>query len=113
MAQLILEILKLNRLHTRIQKCQTRAARIIMSNGWEKGQVREHRQDILDKLGWQNVQQLVTTSILNLTKSSIDGQSSSGVNNMFKVSHPTNPRHGLASRIKHNGKISATNKFLK
>ena len=59
----------------RIQKYQTRAARVLATKGWQRGAIKEHRQDLLDKLGWQNVQQLVATSILNLAKSSIDGLS--------------------------------------
>ena len=96
----------------RIQKCQTKAARMITRKGWEKGKVKDHRQDVLDGLGWQNVRQLVSTSILNLTKNALDGTSSKGLNDMFSVTQHTNPRLAYAPRIAHYGKITATDKMF-
>ena len=94
----------------RLQKCQIRAARIIVRNGWEKKYLKEHRQDVLQRLGWQNVKQLVNTSILNLTKNALDANSSNGVNRMFSRTLPTNRRLGLVPRISHHGKITANDK---
>ena len=96
----------------RVQKYQTKAARLIARKGWERGKKKEHRQDLLQNLGWQNVQQIVTASILNLTKNSVDKQSSNGLNSMFTVKHPSNPRQGSAPRIAHKQKITANNKVF-
>lgn len=58
------------------------------------------------------MQQIVTASILNLTKNSVDKQSSNGLNSMFTVKHPSNPRQGSAPRIAHKQKITANNKVF-
>ena len=59
-----------------IQKVQTKAARLIMSKGWQKNKKKAHRQDTLDLLKWPNTKQIVTSAILNLTKKAIDQKSS-------------------------------------
>ena len=94
----------------RLQKCQTNAARVILRETWQIGVNKTHRQDLMQTLGWQNVNQLVATSMLNLTKSALDGASSKDVNKMFKMTPHTNPRLGHAPRISHQGKISDNNK---
>ena len=94
----------------RLQSCQTRAARLVTGRGWQKGRIKEHRQTILTQLGWQNVQQLIDSAILNMTKNSTLGQSSKGINDMFKVKNPPNPRAGQGARISHKGKITTKGK---
>ena len=89
----------------RLQKLQTRAARVIVSKGWEKGGQKPHRQDILDSLNWPNVNQIVTSTTMNLAKSAINGKSSQGINQMFTIAKPNNPRQGQGARISHKGKI--------
>ena len=94
----------------KVQKCQTKAARLIMSTGWKKGVKKMHRQDMLDNIGWQNTQQIVNTAILNLTKNAIDGVSAVGINKVFKTTQPINPRQKAGNRISHHGKISSNAK---
>ena len=64
----------------------------------------------MTSLGWQNIQQLVNTSILNLAKNATEGRSSNGINNMLKVTYPKNPRKNIGARISHIGKITSINK---
>ena len=60
----------------RLQKCQTNAARVILKKTWQIWLNKTHRQDLMQTLGWRNVNQLVATSMLSLTKSALDGASS-------------------------------------
>ena len=96
----------------RLQKCQTRAARVIMSKGWEKNKIKTHRQTLFTTLGWPNVQQIVNTAIINLAKNAISQKSSNGINNMFKISYPKKPRLGLGARISHKGKLISNSKIF-
>ena len=66
---------------------------------------------MLDSMGWQNVQQLINTAVLNLTKNALDGFSSTGINKMFKSKQPTKPRQKAGIRISHKGKISSKSKI--
>ena len=75
-----------------IQKVQTKAARLIISKGWQKNKKKAHRQDTLDLLKWPNTKQIVTSAILNLTKKAIDQKSSKGINNMFKIKSSEKPQ---------------------
>ena len=83
-----------------------KAARLIDGKGWNRKTSKSHRQDLLNDLKWPNVNQIVTTSILNLTKLAIEKKSSNGLNEMFKNKHPKNPRKTKASRLYHNGPIN-------
>ena len=94
----------------RIQSYQIKAARTILSQKWIRNRNKQHRQDVLNQLKWPNVNQLVNTAILNLTKSAINQLSSAGINKMFTTSNPRNPRTGHAMRIAHKGRISTTQK---
>ena len=89
-----------------VQKYQTRAARTITNKGWIQASTkRSHRQTLLDELGWKNTNQIVSASILNLTKSAMDLNSAKSVNQMFKITKPNNPRKGQGARINLKGKI--------
>ena len=92
-----------------IQKYQTKAARMILKGGWQNEKL-THRQEALDTLGWPNVEQIVISSTLNLTKAAIDQESSRGLNNIFKVTHPTNCRKGQGTRIENKAHASTQNK---
>ena len=60
----------------RVQKVQMKAARLIDGKGWNRKTSKSHRQDLLNDLKWPNVNQIITTSILNLTKMAIEKKSS-------------------------------------
>ena len=90
----------------RIQKLQTKGARIITSKGWKKEKITTHRQDLLDQLNWPNVGQLIHTSTLNTTKRALDKTSSSQLNNMFTLRKPKHPRDTTAPRISHKGNLN-------
>ena len=87
----------------RIQKLQTKGARIITSKGWKKEYPLMHRQELLDQLNWPNVGQLVHNATLNTTKRALEQSSSCQLNNMFTVKKPSHPRDTTAPRIAHKG----------
>ena len=82
-----------------VQSYQTKAARVILQQGWQKGRKKTHRQDMLDSLGWPNTRQIVTSAILNVTKNAINQKSSAGLNKMFTINMPKNDRLGKGPRI--------------
>ena len=86
----------------KIQACQTRAARMVANQKWQKGK-KSHRQDVLNHLNWPNTYQLATTSSLNIVKKAINGTSSKGINNLFRVSDPKKARSNKGQTITHKG----------
>ena len=54
-----------------IQKCQIRAARTVLNQKWHKGS-KVHRQTMLTKLNWPNVQQLAHSATLNMVHRAIN-----------------------------------------
>ena len=93
----------------KIQAAQIRAARVITSKSWQRSKQKEHRQETLNSLNWPNVNQIVTSAILNLTKKATSNKSSEGLNNMFKVFKPQNQRGEPTSRVEHKGKSNKKN----
>ena len=89
----------------RVQKVQVKAARLIEGKGWCRKSTKGHRQTLLNNLNWPNVKQIISSSILNLTKKAIMNESSRGINNLFQINHPLNPRKTKKSRITHKGSI--------
>ena len=105
----------------KVQAAQIRAARIL-TRKWKKKDDGTHRQQILDLVKWPNVQQLVSSATLNLTKQVISGKSSTGMNCLFRVKRPPRGNRNSGLRIQHRGKpdrgettfaVNATNKFNK
>ena len=103
----------------KIQKSQTKSARLVLASKWNNGK-KMHRQDLLDKLNWPNVQQIAEAALLNLVKRAISGKTSHRLNNMFTIIHPKHPRGQMTITIKHLGSCKrkdtnftayATNKF--
>ena len=90
-----------------LQKAQTKVARMISGNDRRgKGAQRVHRQDMFTNLGWKNVRQLVSTANLNMVKQAMEGCSSEGVNNLFRVSAPIHQRGLQTNRVDHNGPVN-------
>ena len=103
----------------KIQAAQIRAARIL-SRKWKRKGDDSHRQQILDQMKWPNVEQLITSATLNLTKQAISGDSSSGMNHLIKVKKPPKGNRNQGLRLEHRGKsnrgettfsVNAVNKF--
>ena len=92
-----------------LQKQQIKAARLITSKGWQRGKKKEHRQVILDQLGWPNIKQIANSAIINLTKKAIKHTSSKAINNMFTIRKPKAARKGKGTRIAHKWKINTKN----
>ena len=93
-----------------VQKYQTRAARVIDSKGKKQRGKKIHRQELFQKLGWPNTNQIVTSSMLNLTKKAIDQSSAHNINQLFNTAKPNNPRQGKGTRISHKSKIGLKGK---
>ena len=93
----------------RVQAAQTRAARIATGE-WNRKGKKSHRQQLLDRIGWLNVNQLIATSTLNLLKKSTHNETSFGLKKLFKITQTkANTRHkGL--RINHHGHPNKANK---
>ena len=51
----------------KIQKAQTRAARVIKGRAWHRPKTKQHRQQLLDEMNWPNVEQIIKSSTANLT----------------------------------------------
>ena len=89
-----------------IQKYHTKAARLILQKGWKKGGKKAHRQDLFDSLGWPNTKQILTSAMLNVTRSALNQNSSAGLNKMFSTTMPRNIRIGKGPRISYKGRMS-------
>ena len=61
---------------------------------------------LLQKLNWPNVRQIAEAAILNMVKRAITGNSSDGLNKMFKVIHPRLPRGKKSIEVHHRGKVN-------
>ena len=81
----------------KVQKCQIRAGRIIDGYG-NKGK-KSHRQSLLDKLQWPNVNQIVDSAVLNLTKKALLNKASAGLNKLFTSKQPRSQRANTGLRI--------------
>ena len=90
----------------KIQSGQTRAARIVKSKAWQRSKVKQHRQDLLDELGWPNTEQIIHMATLNLTKKAISQKSSHDLNLMFQKSKQRSDRLAMSTRIDHKGKAT-------
>ena len=90
-----------------IQAAQIRSARILTKN-WNRKGDGIHRQHILDQVQWPNVNQLIASATLNLTKNAISGKSSTGMNSLFKVTRPPEANRNQCLRIDHKGKATRT-----
>ena len=90
----------------KIQTCQIKAGRVIDGYG-SKGK-KSHRQDLLDKLKWPNVTQIVNSAILNQTKRALGNMASKGLNNIFKKTFPKHQRGENGWRIVSNIPMNET-----
>ena len=61
---------------------------------------------LLQKLNRPNVRQIAEAAILNMVKRAITGNSSDGLNKMFKVIHPRLPRGKKSIKVHHRGKVN-------
>ena len=77
-----------------------------MGTSWNRSKNKTHRQILLNELKWQNVDQIVSTTILNMTKKGIMKKSSKGINSLFNIIQPKNPRKITTQRINHKGKLN-------
>ena len=85
-----------------LQKSQTKCARLVLKQNWA-GARKMHRQTALNKLKWNNVNQIAEMALLNLIKRAITGNASQGLKEMFSVSTPRHPRGLKTITIKHKG----------
>ena len=67
----------------KVQSAQIRAGRIISGN-WRKKRDGVHRQDLMNLMKWQNVNQLINTAVtLDMTEHAISNNSTIGTNSLF------------------------------
>ena len=92
----------------KVQSAQIRAGRIISGN-WRKKRDGVHRQDLMNLMKWQNVNQLINTATLNLTKNAISSNSSVGMNSLFRVTKPSSERRNKGLRVDHRGPRNRSN----
>ena len=92
----------------KVQSAQIRAGRIISGN-WRKKRDGVHRQDLMNLMKWQNVNQLINTATLNLTKNAISSNSSVGMNSLFRVTKPSSERRNKGLRVDHRGPLNRSN----
>ena len=104
-----------------VQKGQVKAAKMVLGVNWEKG-IKTHRQTLLNKLNWPNVNQILEAASMNMVKRAITGNSSTAVNEMFKIKNKRHPRGEPQITLNHSGPINrsdsnfsakATNSFNK
>ena len=95
----------------KVQAAQIRSARII-TGIWNWEAESSHRQDLLTSMKWPNVEQLVTISTINLLKNAIDGQSSKGLQEMFKVTKPREASRRQEIRVDHRGSQTRVNNMF-
>ena len=95
----------------KVQSAQIKAARIITGK-WNKLDKASHRQELLNSIKWPNVEQLIRTSSINLLRSAIDDQTSEGIQNMFKVTKPSEGSRRQEIRIDHRGDKKRTNNMF-
>ena len=81
-----------------IQVAQTKAARAITTLWNKKGKI-FHRQEILDKVNWPNVDQIITNSTLNLLKKATTNSTSAGLNKLFNTKQPNSKTRNNSIRI--------------
>ena len=89
-----------------LQSCQIKAGRVIDGFGC-KGN-KSHRQTLLEKMKWPNVNQIIESAILNQTKRALSMEASKGLNNMFTKSFPRFQRGNKGWRIKNCGPAKET-----
>ena len=86
----------------RVQKAQTRAARILTCGPNQFRQL-YHRQELFTYIKWLNVNQLIQVATLNLLKNAICQNSSVGFNSMFRKSQPKSNLRNKNLRVDHRG----------
>ena len=86
----------------KVQAAQIKAARMITGN-WNKKDNIFHRQELLDRIRWPNVEQLVKASTLNTLKGAIEGKTSRGIREMFKITKPMEGSRRQVIRIDFKG----------
>ena len=67
----------------KVQAAQIKAARMITGT-WNS----TDRQELLNKIRWPNVEQLVKASTLNILRSAMEGKASQGMRDLFKITKP-------------------------
>ena len=67
-----------------LQRSQIKAARMVTGIKWSKGN-KLHRQQILDKINWPNVEQIAQAATLNLVKKALCNTTSKALKNMFII----------------------------
>ena len=90
----------------KIQKVQIKAGRVI--NGFGSKGRKSHRQNLLEKLQWPNVNQIIDNAILNQTKRALNNKTSAGLNQVFTSKEPRHQRVNLGTRISNNIPLSET-----
>ena len=95
----------------KVQAAQVRAARIITGE-WNSEKVRSHRQDLLSKIKWPNVNQIIEIATLNLLKNAIERKASEGLTGLFWVTKPTVNARRNTLRIDHFGPLTRSNSFF-
>ena len=86
----------------KVQKAQIRAARIVTGKWSREGRIC-HRQELLSKMNWPNIDQMVTIATMNLMKEAMTGHSSEGLNSLFKVVEPKVEARRQTLRVDHKG----------
>ena len=88
----------------KVQAAQIKVAR--MSTGTTLSpEKKEHRQTILNKLGWPNVDQIILNSTANLVRKAGLNQSSLGLNKAIKRITQQSSRNSNYMRLGHTGPI--------
>ena len=86
----------------KIQSAQIRAARTITGT-WNTKEKKSHRQDVLNQVGWLNVDQIINSSTLNLLKQTISNKTTHGMSKLFKVTQPQHSSRTNSLRVDHKG----------
>ena len=97
----------------KVQAAQIKMARTIVGDTPTRGtRVRTHRQDIMDMVGWNNVNQLISAATINLAYSIATKTSTTTLNNMMEVTLPGEKRRHTGIRMDHKGKATkSSNSF--
>ena len=97
----------------KVQAAQTKMARVITKDRPIRGtRVRTHRQEIMDKIRWNNVNQIIQTATINMAYNIANKKFTIGLNDTMEITLPGENRRTAGIRMNFKGKATKnSNRF--
>ena len=91
-----------------IRKLQIKQTKIAKSiGGWKRESgLNEHRDDLMKRLKWKNVDQIRNTMMMNYVRRALNDELSAETNRMFTVRKAIRGREGATMSIDHKGHLN-------